>query len=83
MASVFLHSADDSRMKTMTVTDARKRFGALLKAVQHEPIRITRKNRDVVVVMSIEEYRRISSMMSFEAIPRRLSGMTTNSWKSH
>jgi prevent-host-death family protein len=72
-------------MRTITVTNARKNFGDLLKAVQKEPIRITRKNRDVdaVVVVSVEEYKRISGSKSFDAISPRLSRRTTNSWKSH
>jgi prevent-host-death family protein len=55
-------------MRTITVTDARKRFGALLKAVPQKPIRITRKNCDVVVVVSSEEYKQISGAESFDAI---------------
>jgi prevent-host-death family protein len=49
-------------MKTITVTTARKRFGALLDAVQHEPVLIRRENRDVSVVMSAEEYSRIHGL---------------------
>jgi prevent-host-death family protein len=48
-------------MKSITVTTARKRFGALLDAVQHEPALILRKNRDAWVVISAEEYKRIHS----------------------
>jgi len=51
-------------MKTITVTTARKRFGALLDAVQHEPMLITRKNRDASVVISAEEYGRIHGLKS-------------------
>jgi len=69
-------------MRTITVTNARKRFGTLLKAVQQEPIRITRKNREAVVVVSREQYKRISGAESFEAVPRRLTPKTTSSWKS-
>ena len=56
-------------MKTMTVTAARKRFGALLDAVQHEPALILRRNRDVAVVLSAEEYGRIHGLKS--ANPKR------------
>jgi prevent-host-death family protein len=68
-------------MRTITVTDAQKRFGALLKAVQQKPIRITRKNCDVVVVVSVEEYKRISGAESFDAIPLRLTRRLTSSSK--
>ena len=46
-------------MKTMTMTAARKRFGALLDAVQHEPVLIRRKNGDACVIISAEEHGRI------------------------
>jgi prevent-host-death family protein len=68
-------------MRTIPVTDARKRFGALLKAVQQKPLRITRKNCDVVVVVSVEEHKRISGAGSFDAIPLRLTRRMTNSSK--
>ena len=56
-------------MKAITVTAARRRFGALLDAVQHEPVLILRKNRDASVVVSAEEYGRIHG--SKGANPRR------------
>lgn len=80
--SVFLVSVDNRRMRRITVSDARKRFGALLKAVQQEPIRITRKDRDVVVVVSLEKYKRISGLESVDAIPLSLTRRTTSSLRS-
>ncbi|MFZ0861243.1 MAG: type II toxin-antitoxin system Phd/YefM family antitoxin, partial [Candidatus Sulfotelmatobacter sp.] len=59
----------DEYMKTITVTAARKRFGALLDAVQHEPVLIRRKNCDAWVVISAEEYGRIHGLKS--ANPKR------------
>jgi malonyl CoA-acyl carrier protein transacylase len=38
-------------MKAITVTAARRRFGALLDAVQDEPVLISRKNRDACIVI--------------------------------
>jgi len=46
-------------MKTVSATDAKQRLAALLDAAQREPILIRRKNRDVAVIMSAEEYERI------------------------
>jgi prevent-host-death family protein len=46
-------------MKTVSATDAKQRFAALLDAAQREPVLVRRQNRDVVVVMSPEEYDRI------------------------
>jgi prevent-host-death family protein len=49
-------------MKTITVTTARRHFGALLDTVQREPVLIRRKNRDASVIISAEEYRRIHGL---------------------
>jgi len=46
-------------MKTITATDAKQRFAALLDAAQREPVLIRRQNRDVAVIISAEEYERI------------------------
>jgi prevent-host-death family protein len=46
-------------MKTVSATDAKQRLAALLDAAQREPVLIRRQNRDVAVIMSAEEYRRI------------------------
>ena len=46
-------------MRSISTTNARQRFGALLKAAQHEAIVVRRRKRDMVVVVSIEEYDRI------------------------
>jgi Antitoxin Phd_YefM, type II toxin-antitoxin system len=46
-------------MKAIMATAARKRFGALLDAIQHGPVLIRRKNGDPWVVISVEEYARI------------------------
>jgi prevent-host-death family protein len=56
-------------MRTITVTTTRKRFGALLDAVQHEPVLIRLKNGDAWVVISAEEYRRVHGLKS--ANPKR------------
>jgi prevent-host-death family protein len=44
-------------MKTLTVTAARRRFGALLHAVRQEPVLIRGKNGREVVIISAERYR--------------------------
>jgi prevent-host-death family protein len=47
------------KMKTVTATDAKQRFAALLESAQREPVLIRRQNRDLAVIMSAEEYERI------------------------
>jgi antitoxin Phd len=46
-------------MKTVSATDAKQRFAAVIDAAQREPVRIRRQNRDVAVIISAEEYDRI------------------------
>jgi len=46
-------------MKIVTSTDLKQRSGALIDAAQREPVLIRRHNRDVVVMISAEEYERI------------------------
>jgi antitoxin Phd len=46
-------------MKTVSATDAKQRFAAVIDAAQREPVRIRRQNRDVAVILSTEEYDRI------------------------
>jgi prevent-host-death family protein len=60
-------------MKTLTVSAARKRFGALLDAVQQEPITVCRKNGDKVVIISAERYKQICGITSSEPEPIKLT----------
>jgi prevent-host-death family protein len=46
-------------MRTVSATDAKQRLAALLDAAQREPVLIRRQNRDVAVIMSVDEYDRI------------------------
>ena len=46
-------------MKTITATEAKNRFGAVIDDAQREPIVIQRQERDVAVVISMKEYERI------------------------
>jgi prevent-host-death family protein len=46
-------------MKIVSASAARQRFGAVLKAALREPVFIRRQNRDVSVIISLDEYKRI------------------------
>lgn len=46
-------------MKSISATEAKQRFAALIDAAQREPVVIRRQNRDVAVVVSAEEYERV------------------------
>jgi prevent-host-death family protein len=48
-------------MRSVSSSDARRRFGAPLDAAQREPLVIRRWNRDVAVLFSAEEYERLTA----------------------
>ena len=62
-------------MKTVSATDAKQRFAALLDASQREPVLIRRQNRDIAVIISPEEYQRIrrSNIEELERTMDRIS----------
>ena len=46
-------------MKSVSATEAKQRFAAIVDAAQREPIVVRRQNRDVVVILAADEYQRI------------------------
>lgn len=46
-------------MRTISATEAKQRFAAVIDAAQREPIVIQRQNRDVAVVISPEDYEKL------------------------
>lgn len=49
-------------MFTLTANDAKRNFGELLLNAQREPIKISKNNKDAVVVMSIHDYEALEAM---------------------
>jgi prevent-host-death family protein len=47
-------------MKSMSAKDAKNAFGMLLDTARAEPVTIEKHGRPVVVVMSVEEYERLT-----------------------
>ena len=48
-------------MQTITANEAKTRFGELIDRVQREPVRVTRRNRVVGVMVSPEDYAAMRS----------------------
>ncbi|MBL8577960.1 MAG: type II toxin-antitoxin system Phd/YefM family antitoxin [Mesorhizobium sp.] len=69
-------------MKTIAATDARNRFGRLIDMAQSEPVRVQRRGRDVAVVLSSEEFRRLSEAASGRISPavERLHAASAKRW---
>jgi prevent-host-death family protein len=70
----FVHFVYYGHMKTVSATDAKQRLAALLDAAQREPVMIRRQNRDVAVILSVEEYERIrkSNITELERLMDRM-----------
>ena len=48
-------------MRYVSASEAKQRMAALLDAAQRTPVTIRRRNRDVAVVISPTDYRRLTS----------------------
>ena len=49
-------------MKSMAASDARQSFASLIDAAAREPVVIRRQQRDVAVMLSMHEYRRLTQL---------------------
>jgi prevent-host-death family protein len=52
-------------MKILSITAARRRFGAMLDFATREPVLITRKNGKGAVILSAEAYSRMIGATTF------------------
>lgn len=55
-------------MAAISATDAKNRFGQVLEAVRSEPVHVQKNGRDVAVILSPEEYRRLQENASKPAV---------------
>lgn len=53
------HFVYNRHMRSVSATEAKQRFAAIVDAAQREPIVVRRQNRDVVVILAADEYQRI------------------------
>jgi antitoxin Phd len=69
-------------MKTLTATEAKNRFGELMDMAQGEPVRVQRQGRDIAVVLSPDEFRRLSEAASGKVSPavQRLHAESVKRW---
>lgn len=71
-------------MKSFSASDAKNRFGQLIDMAQAEPIRIQRHGRDVAVVLSPDEFRRMAEAALGNVNPSvaRLHAESAKRWAS-
>ena len=60
MAIIAILSTTVAAMKSMSAREAKNAFGVLIDTARAEPVLIEKHGRGVVVVLSIEEYERLS-----------------------
>ena len=63
-------------MHYVSASEAKQRLAALLDTAQREPVTIRRRNRDVAVVISPMDYRRLTSI-NVEAFQRFCDRVST------
>jgi prevent-host-death family protein len=50
---------EDILMYYVSATDAKQTFAATIEKAQHEPVIIRRQNRDIAVILSAQDYKRM------------------------
>ena len=53
-------------MQTVSASEAKQSFASVLEACAHEPVLIRKQKRDVAVVMSMNEYERLTRLNVLE-----------------
>ncbi len=53
-------------MKSMSAREAKNRFGYLIDTARQEPVSIEKHGRPVVIVISIEDYERMSATQTIK-----------------
>jgi prevent-host-death family protein len=71
-------------MKSFSASDAKNRFGQLLDMAQAGPVRVQRQGRDVAIVMSPDEFRRMAEAARGRVNPaiERLHAESARRWAS-
>lgn len=71
-------------MKSFSASDAKNHFDQLVDMAQAEPVRIQRHGRDVAIVLSPEEFRRLSNAARIKVNPAvaRLHAESAKRWAS-
>ncbi|MGC3938749.1 type II toxin-antitoxin system Phd/YefM family antitoxin [Roseobacter sp. EG26] len=55
-------------MKTLSAREAKNRFGYLIDTARQEPVSVEKHGRPVVVVLSIEDYLRLTNGASDQSV---------------
>jgi antitoxin Phd len=69
-------------MKSFSASDAKNRFGQLIDMAQAEPVLVQRQGRDVAIVISPDEFRRMAEAARGKVNPavERLHAESAKRW---
>lgn len=68
-------------MKTLTSTEAKQWFWDMLQIIKSEPVKITKRNKDFAVLISLEEYNDLKALEVYEdLIFWNLAMQSLNTW---
>jgi len=68
-------------MKTLTSTEAKQWFWDMLQIIKSEPVKITKRNKDFAVLISLEEYNDLKALEVYEdLILWNLAMQSLDSW---
>lgn len=70
-------------MKTIPATKASKQFGELIDAVQREPVMVTKKDRPVGVMMSIQDAETLLALQVENGIAKGLADIEAGRFKDY
>jgi prevent-host-death family protein len=68
-------------MKTMSAREAKNGFGLMIDTARAEPVRIEKHGRGVVVVVSVEEYERLSQQAASGGTRKEKAGEASKGGK--
>ena len=58
--ALLAHNSGPMQMKTMTAVEAKNSFGRLLEATHREPVSVTKNNREIAAMFSMEDVRALA-----------------------
>jgi len=58
-------------MKSMSAKEAKNGFGLMLDTARAEPVTVNKHGRPVVVVVAVEEFKRLKTLATAKAHKRR------------
>jgi len=68
-------------MKTISAREAKNGFGLMIDTARTEPVRIEKHGRGVVVVVSVEEFERLSLRPASGGIGKEKAGKASKGGK--